>query len=107
MLEAQHLADALQGLVANPEQGFFTAFTVATDGLTAAQAMAIPAPRFNSIWAVVNHVRFWQESTLLFRSDTCRACGSNAPRFIPKLNDDVVTAIISHYLDIEKHSFAL
>jgi hypothetical protein len=65
MAEAQHLADALKGLFGDPEHGLFTAFTVAVDGLTAAQAAAIPALRFNSIWAVVNHVRFWQEYTLL------------------------------------------
>ena len=65
MTEAQHLADALKGLFADPEHGLFTAFTVAVDGLTAAQVAAIPAPRFNCIWAVVNHVRFWQEYTLL------------------------------------------
>ena len=34
-------------------------------GLSAAQAAAVPAPRSHSIWAVVNHVRFWQEATLL------------------------------------------
>ena len=65
MAEAQHLADVLKGLFGDPEHGLFSAFTIAVDGLTAAQAAAIPAPRFNSIWAVVNHVRFWQEYTLL------------------------------------------
>jgi len=46
--EAQHLADALRGLFADLEYGLFTAFTVAVDGLTAAQAVKIPAPRFSS-----------------------------------------------------------
>jgi len=65
MGEAQHLAEALEGLFARPEHGWFTPFCVATDGLTAAQAAHIPAERFNSIWAVVNHVRFWQEVVLM------------------------------------------
>jgi hypothetical protein len=60
MSEAQHLADALEGLFANPEHGWFTPCSVAVTGLTAAQAASVPAPRFNSVWAVVNHVRFWQ-----------------------------------------------
>ena len=65
MSEAQHLADALEGLFANPEHGWFTPFSVAVTGLTAAQAASVPAPRFNSVWAVVNHTRFWQEVFLL------------------------------------------
>lgn len=47
------------------DHGLFTSFATAVAGLTAAQAAAIPAPRFNSVWMVVNHVRFWQELTLL------------------------------------------
>lgn len=65
MTEAQHLSDALQGLFAQPDHGWFTSFATATDGLTAEQAAHVPAPRFNSVWGVVNHVRFWQEAMLL------------------------------------------
>ena len=65
MSEAEHLADALDGLFVNPDHGWFTPFVVAVEGLTAAQAATVPAPGFNSVWAVVNHVRFWQEYFLL------------------------------------------
>lgn len=46
------------------DHGLFTSFATAVAGLTAVQAATVPAPRFNSVWAVVNHVRFWQEVTL-------------------------------------------
>lgn len=62
MSEAQHLADALERLLSNPASGVFAPFIRVTDGLTAAQAASVPAPRFNSIWAVVNHIWFWEES---------------------------------------------
>lgn len=64
MSEAHHLADSLERLFSNPASGVFAPFINVTDGLTAAQAAAVPAPRFNSIWAVVNHVWFWEESLL-------------------------------------------
>ena len=64
MSEARHLADSLERLFSNPASGVFAPFINVTDGLTAAQAAAVPAPRFNSIWAVVNHVWFWEESLL-------------------------------------------
>jgi hypothetical protein len=62
MSEAQHLADALERLLSNPASGVFAPFITVTEGLTAAQAASVPAPRFNSIWAVVNHLWFWEES---------------------------------------------
>jgi hypothetical protein len=65
MSEAEHLADALRALFVLDDHGLYTPFSTAVAGLTAAQAAASPAPRFNSVWAVVNHVRFWQEVTLL------------------------------------------
>jgi len=65
MSEGEHLSDAVRALFAMNDHGLFTSFSTAVAGLTAAQAAAIPAPRFNSVWAVVNHVRFWQEATLL------------------------------------------
>lgn len=64
MSESQHLSEALLGLFANAEHGWFTPISVAIEGLSANQAAAVPAPRFNSVWAVVNHVTFWQEFTL-------------------------------------------
>jgi uncharacterized damage-inducible protein DinB len=64
MTEAHHLADALEGLFANADNGWFTPIPVAVDGLTAEQAATAPAARFNSVWAVVNHVRFCQDLVL-------------------------------------------
>jgi hypothetical protein len=65
MSEAQHLSDSLAGLFSHADHGWFTPFPVAVSGLTAAQAATVPAIKFNSVWAVVNHIRFWQEITLL------------------------------------------
>ena len=64
MFKTNHTAEALELLFTSTTPGWFTPFTRATDGLTAAQAATVPAPRFNSVWAVVNHVRYWQEATL-------------------------------------------
>src|SRR5688572_24829617 len=65
MSEAQHLAEALtRHFAGSTLSGAFLPFEAATEGLTAAQAAAVPAPRFNSIWAIVNHVWFWQEVLL-------------------------------------------
>jgi hypothetical protein len=63
--EAEHLSDAVRALFVSNDHGLFTSFATAVAGLTAAQAASVPAERFNSVWAVVNHVRFWQEVTLL------------------------------------------
>lgn len=64
MSEAQHLAEFLTRHFAGFTPGAFLPFEAATEGLTAAQAAAIPAPRFNSVWAIVNHIWFWQEDLL-------------------------------------------
>ena len=65
MNQAESLANALQGLFSDPEAGWFTRISVGIQGLTADQAVQTPAKRFNSVWGVVNHVRFWQEFMLL------------------------------------------
>ncbi len=65
MTEAQHLADALQGLLTRADSGWFTPVSIAIAGLTAAQAAAIPREGFNSIWSVVNHMCFWHKVLLL------------------------------------------
>jgi hypothetical protein len=65
MSEAEHLADALRGLFSNPRHGWFTPFSISTEGLSAVQASSVPADGFNSVWGVVNHVRFWQDSVRL------------------------------------------
>jgi hypothetical protein len=65
MAEVQHLAEAVEGFSLSSDHGWFTPFTVAVAGLAASQAAAVPAERFNSVWALVNHVRFWQEATVV------------------------------------------
>lgn len=64
MSEAKHLAAALSEYFSNPENGAFADFSAATAGLTAAQAAAVPGERMNSVWAVVNHLWFWNEAPL-------------------------------------------
>jgi hypothetical protein len=58
MSEAEHLSDVMRVLFKSDDHGLFTSFATAVTGLTAVQAGTIPAPRFNSVWAVVNHARF-------------------------------------------------
>lgn len=65
MSKTNHSAEALELLFTSTTPGWFTPFVIATDGLTASQAATVPAPHFNSVWAVVNHVRYWQEAALL------------------------------------------
>lgn len=65
MNQALSLADALLGLFSNPQAGWFTPISIGIQGLTPEQAAQVPAPRFNSVWGVVNHVRFWQDYMLL------------------------------------------
>src|SRR5262249_22962392 len=57
MSEARRLAEALEAFFTSEAPGWFSPITTATDGLTAAQASKAPRARFNSVWAVVNHVR--------------------------------------------------
>ncbi|NNJ11872.1 DinB family protein [Chloroflexales bacterium ZM16-3] len=64
MSEAQHLADSLTSYFNSDKLIAFAPFSVATNDLTAAQAAHVPAERFNSVWAIVNHVWFWNEVPL-------------------------------------------
>lgn len=64
-MEAQHLSEALEGFLVRPDNGWFTPIAIAVSGLSAEQAARAPAPRFNSVWAIVNHVRFWHQYALL------------------------------------------
>ena len=64
MAEGQHLADSLVAFFAYTDHYTLTPFTHAVAGLSAAQAAAVPAAGFHSIWALVNHVRFWHEINL-------------------------------------------
>lgn len=61
MSTIQQLASALETHFSNPEAAAFAHFVTVTDGLTAQQAATVPAERFNSVWAVVNHTAFWQD----------------------------------------------
>lgn len=63
MSEAQHLADALSSLFEGKSL-WFLSFSRAVAGLTAEQAAKVPAPRFNGVWMIVNHINFWQEVIL-------------------------------------------
>lgn len=65
MSESSSLAEALLLLFTSTTPGWFSPFSTATAGLTAEQAATVPAPHFNSAWAVVNHLRYWQEAALL------------------------------------------
>ena len=65
MTQAESLAKALKDLFSNPEAGWFTPLSVGIHGLTPEQAAKVTAERFNSVWGVVNHVRFWQEFMFL------------------------------------------
>lgn len=64
MHEAQHLSTGLLEGFNNPNTRAFAPFGAATDGITAAQAAMVPGERMNSIWAVVNHLWFWNEVPL-------------------------------------------
>jgi len=64
MSEGEHLAEALTGLFAKENNGWFTPFMAAVGGLTAQQAAWVPGPGFNSVWGLVDHVWFWQQFML-------------------------------------------
>lgn len=65
MSEGVHLSRALTGLFSNPQNGWIPPFTDAIAGLNASQASWVPAVGMNGVWALVNHVRFYQEVVLL------------------------------------------
>jgi hypothetical protein len=64
MSEGKHLSDSLVAFFAYTDHRTFVPFTQAVSGLTADQASAVPAAGFRSVWAQVNHVRFWHEANL-------------------------------------------
>jgi uncharacterized damage-inducible protein DinB len=64
MSEGKHLADSLVAFFAYTDHRTFAPFTQAVAGLTAAQAAAQPAGGLHSVWAEVNHIRFWHEVNL-------------------------------------------
>lgn len=64
MSEAEHLGLGLSEAFNSANPVAFAPFGPATDGITAAQAAHTPGERLNSIWAVVNHLWFWNEVPL-------------------------------------------
>jgi hypothetical protein len=56
-----HLREGLIEAFNSASPSAFAPFGAATDGISAAQAAAVPGERLNSIWAVVNHLWFWNE----------------------------------------------
>jgi hypothetical protein len=65
MNESQHLSEAIDGYFTDPHNEWFLQFTGVIQGLTAEQAATVPAPRFNSVWAVVNHLWVCNQRVLL------------------------------------------
>ena len=68
MSEPKHLSESLTEYFNSAKPAAFAPFGTATEGLSAAQAATVPGERMNSIWAVVNHLWFWNEVPLrMFR----------------------------------------
>ncbi len=82
MSESEHLAEALNSFFEDPHNGWFTPLTAAIHGLSAEQAASVPARRFNSVWAVVNHVWLCEKMILL------RLCHQPADRAALGFEDD-------------------
>ena len=61
MSEAKHLGLGLREAFNSEKPSAFAPFGEATAGIGAAQAARVPGERMNSIWAVVNHLWFWNE----------------------------------------------
>jgi uncharacterized damage-inducible protein DinB len=64
MSESQHLAAGIQGFLTDAENGWFDCLPYTAAGLTSAQAAQTPAKGFNSVWQVVEHMRYWEEYCL-------------------------------------------
>ncbi|MBC7814732.1 MAG: DinB family protein [Burkholderiales bacterium] len=63
MSQAQNLANSITELFSGEHASWFISFNDSVSGLSAEQAARSPGENFNSIWKIVNHVRFWQEVT--------------------------------------------
>lgn len=61
MSEAKHLSVGMIESFNSERPTAFASFGLATAGIGAAQAAGVPGERMNSIWAVVNHIWFWNE----------------------------------------------
>ena len=65
MNEGKHLAQALTASCVYREHCATVPFTDAVSGLNASEAAADPGHGLPSVWATVNHIRFWHEVSLL------------------------------------------
>lgn len=63
MSEITHMAEAIEAHFTHPEPSSFLHFVVVSDGLTGEEAARVPGQRFNSIWAITNHMAFWMDYT--------------------------------------------
>jgi hypothetical protein len=63
MSELNHLANVIEQHFANVPFSSFVHFIVVSDGLTGEQAAHVIGERFNSIWAITNHMAFWMDYT--------------------------------------------
>jgi uncharacterized damage-inducible protein DinB len=61
MSEAHHLSEGVSSFLTNTDNGWHDSLPYAVEGLTAAQAAQSPGKGFNSIWQVVDHMRYWHE----------------------------------------------
>jgi len=80
MSEVSHLAEALEGLFATPDLFWFVSYPDAVEGLTSAQAAAVPGPRFNSVWGVTLHLTVCQRFALA----VLRGEAAEASAFFPE-----------------------
>ena len=64
MTESNHLSEAIEGLFVTPDILWFSTYPAIVEGLTAEQAACAPGPRFNSVWAITNHLRLCQRYAL-------------------------------------------
>lgn len=63
MSELNHLAEVIENHFTRPAPSSFVHFIIVSDGLTGEQAAQVLGERFNSVWAVTNHIAFWMEYT--------------------------------------------
>ncbi|MEM7117626.1 MAG: DinB family protein [Chloroflexota bacterium] len=63
MSELNRLAHVIEQHFAISPASSFAHFVVVSDGLTGEQAAHVPRERFNSIWAITNHMAFWMDYT--------------------------------------------
>ncbi|MFN8493346.1 MAG: hypothetical protein U0350_37455 [Caldilineaceae bacterium] len=63
MSELNRLAHVIEQHFANAPSSSFVHFVVVSDHLSGEQAAQMPRERFNSIWAITNHMAFWMDYT--------------------------------------------